>query len=458
MATLDTLDLLRYNTPTPRYTSYPTAREFRALEPACYREHLHQASASRDPISLYVHIPFCESRCLYCACHTVILQRRFEAIAETYASTIASEARLIAHHLSDRRELAQLHLGGGTPTYLEAQVLDALLTSILSDFELLPSAEAAVEVDPRVTRREHLEVLARHRFRRISLGVQDLDPQVQQTIGRIQPLQMTQDTIEQARSLGFRSVNIDLIYGLPHQDLTSLTPTLDRVINLRPDRIALYSFAFLPGMIGHHKKLPAHAILEGRRKLELFLYATEKLTAAGYRFIGMDHFALPDDDLCRAQDDGRLTRNFMGYTSRAADDLVGLGLSAIGSVAGCYAQNQRKLKPYRERVEAGVLPTHRGTVMRGDDEVRAAIIQDLMCHFRLIPSHIEERFDLHFETTFASELERLEGLLDKGLLELRHDRSYHATDLGRFLIRNIARIFDAYRPQSATETGFSKAI
>jgi oxygen-independent coproporphyrinogen-3 oxidase len=448
----------RYDRPGPRYTSYPTAVEFHdGFGPDAYADALRAASSRDGPLSLYLHLPFCEARCLYCACNVVITPHT--TVAEPYLDYLEREADLVAAQLGTHRPVAQLHLGGGTPTYFAPEQLRDLMGRLRRRFAFADGAEMALEVDPRVTTRDHLEALAEEGFNRLSLGVQDFDPTVQETVRRVQSVEQTRALMEDARELGFGSLNIDLIYGLPHQAPASFARTLREVIELRPDRLAVYSFALVPWLKQHQKLLPEEAMPDAETKLELLRTARELLTGAGYRDIGMDHFALPNDELSRAQRDGRLWRNFMGYTTVRAPDLVGLGISAIGSVGDTFAQNEKKLSRYYAALDAGRLPVERGYALSDDDVVRQHVIRSWMCQFEVDKADVERRFGVRFDDYFASELATLQReFVPEGLVRLAPE-AIRAEPLGRLFPRNVAMVFDAHlRAKRGDGPVFSRTV
>jgi len=434
----------RYDRPGPRYTSYPTAIEFNgSFGSDQYAERLAEADArAGEPLSVYTHIPFCAERCSFCGCH-VIASPLGARVTEPYLARLFREIQLVADALPHRRTVAQYHWGGGTPTYLSAAEIHALLDHFQRYFSFAPGAEIAIEVDPRVTTAAQLEALHSRGFNRLSLGVQDLDPRVQEAIGRVQPVPVTAATVEEAHRLGFRGINVDLIYGLPHQTSASFARTLDSVIALSPDRLAIYSFAFLPWLKGNQKKLGEEALPAGDAKIALLLLARDKLLAAGYRAIGMDHFAKPDDELALALDQGRLTRNFMGYSVQDASDMIGLGVSAIGRVSGAYSQNHKKLSDYYADLEASRFPVERGYALSADDRVRADVIHSLMCTFAVDTTAIERRHGVEFAAYFGPELVQLGELAAQGLVWMEPGR-IRATTLGQLFVRNLAMCFDRY--------------
>jgi len=429
--------LHRYDVPVPRYTSYPTAPMWTsAVGP---RDHAGALSAAQPPLSLYVHIPFCKERCAFCGCNVVVA--RSTTTADRYVSSVLAEMDLVLNELGDRRQVSQIHWGGGTPTFLSERQLEALWLGIARRFAIGAGTEIAIEIDPRVTSRDQLALLRSFGFNRVSIGVQDLNDEVQTAIGRGQTVEQTRATLDAARELGFESISFDLVYGLPMQTLASWRRTLARVIAMRPDRIATYAFAHVPDARPNQSRLPLAGIPQGERKLELFRTASDALIAAGWKPIGMDHFALPHDSLARA---GWLTRNFQGYTLKAANDLVGLGVSAISDVAAVYTQNTRSLSRYESAIAQGQLATERGFALTADDRERRRIIIGLMCNGRVEVS-----------PRFGAELERLRPLERDGLVEL-HGNAIAVTPLGWRFVRNVASIFDAYLTDESRP--FSRAV
>ncbi|MCH8992534.1 MAG: oxygen-independent coproporphyrinogen III oxidase [Acidobacteria bacterium] len=453
--------LARHDRPGPRYTSYPTAVEFTgAFGPDDYEERLAAAAErSAEPLSLYVHLPFCQARCSFCACHVVVAKR--PEVAEAYLTRVVAEAALIADRLGERRRLVQYHWGGGTPTHYAPDVLVDLHDSLLTYFDLDSDAEVAVEVDPRVTTSEHLAALAQAGFNRLSLGVQDLDSEVQRLIGRNQTREQTEVLYYEARRLGFESINLDLIYGLPGQDEGTLRRTLDAVIALQPDRLAVYSFAFVPWMRPHQRRIDESLLPGAEAKFRMLATVVSTLTDAGYRYVGMDHFALPDDELARGAAAGTLTRNFMGYTTRRGTDLVALGTSGISDLGGAYAQNHRRLASYYQAVEAGRLPIERGYRLDDDDRIRRFVITELMCNGTVDLVAAGSRYGIDGPSYFADELAELSspgGLVDEGMATVTGP-GVGVTELGMLFVRRLAAVFDAH---TAHRTGdrpvFSKTV
>lgn len=452
------LDLLhRYNVPGPRYTSYPTAPVWREdFGAADYEEIL---STSRDaespaPLSLYLHLPFCESLCYFCACTVVITHNH--SVEDSYLAALEKEIAWVADRAGGGRPIVQLHWGGGTPTYFTPARIERLGRKLRETFAIAHDAEMGVEIDPRVTTREHLEALTRVGFNRLSMGVQDFDPKVQEAINRTQPYEETRALVEAARALGFPSVNMDLIYGLPLQTPESFSATIDRILEIGPDRLAVYSYANVP-WLKKHQQLLAGNLPDERTKFEIFRTALERFTAAGFEYIGMDHFARPGDELSRARRNRTLHRNFQGYTTKAGTDLIGLGMSAIGAIGAAYVQNRRDLLPYQSAVEAGGPATFRGFRLSADDLLRRTVIQNLLCHGVVIKSEVEERFGFSFNGYFHEALERLEPCAEDGLVELTPGE-IRATPLGRIFLRNLAMPFDAYLPAVTEKPVFSRTL
>jgi oxygen-independent coproporphyrinogen-3 oxidase len=454
--------LARYDRPGPRYTSYPTAVEFDArFTEADYRDRLAAADARADePLSVYAHLPFCQERCLYCGCNVVITKRR--DVPETYLQHVMAEVDLLARHLPRRRTISQMHWGGGTPTFYPAADLERLFRAFSERFRFAPDAEIGIEVDPRVTTVEQIHTLRRLGFNRLSMGVQDFAPEVQRAVHRVQTYEWTAELARQAREAGYGSINLDLIYGLPFQTLEGFRHTLERVREIRPERIAVYSFAFVPWIKAHMKHLPQESMPDAALKLELLAAAIDSLTGAGYRAIGMDHFALPDDELSRAVEARTLHRNFMGYTVQAAGDMVAVGISAIGDVQGAFAQNGKKLPDYYAAIQAGRFPIERGYRLDADDLVRRHVITRLMCNFHLEVPEVERRFGLRFADAFAVELAELTGPDSPeahGLVRVTPE-AIQVTPLGRMLVRNVCMIFDRHlRGRAAAERPvFSRTV
>ncbi|HET9531452.1 MAG TPA: oxygen-independent coproporphyrinogen III oxidase [Blastocatellia bacterium] len=449
----------KYNQPGPRYTSYPTAPEWNDLfGPADYREAIESANNRTDtaPLSLYVHLPFCQSLCLYCGCNVVISKNR--EVANPYLDRLFREVEWMSAALAPGRKVEQIHWGGGTPTYISAGQIKELFDLLAKRFAFSEDAEIGIEIDPRATTREQCRVLRSLGFNRISLGIQDFDPLVQKTVHRIQPFEMTKGLFDHCRELGFNSINIDLIYGLPHQTAESFADTVDKIILMRPDRIAVFSYAHVPWMKKQQGSFARHLPV-GFEKFRIFHRAIEKLTEAGYRYIGMDHFAWPDDELCRAQDDRTLHRNFQGYTTKAGCDLFGFGVSSISGLSDVYAQNWRDLIDYYQAIDEGRWPTMRGVRVTGEDRLRRSVINRILCHAVVLKSEVERDFGIEFDRHFAPELEQLKPMERDGLVRLDVDR-IEVAGLGRIFIRNVAMTFDAYLKDAGSQKRqvFSKTL
>jgi oxygen-independent coproporphyrinogen-3 oxidase len=450
--------LEKYDQPGPRYTSYPTAPHFSPdFDEAAYRERLEIASKRADePLSMYVHLPFCEARCTFCGCNVVISPRR--GPEEAYLEAVEAELDLLRDALAPRRTLNQLHWGGGTPTYLSPEQCRRLFKAIATRFELTPHAEVALEIDPCVTTMEHLATLRELGFNRLSMGLQDLDPAVQAAVQRVQPLDLTREQVEEARRLGFKSVNIDLIYGLPLQTEDSFRSTVRRVIDeLKPDRVACFSYAHVPWIKPHQRQLEGSPMPSGWEKFRLFVGAAEEFTGAGYRFIGFDHFARPGDELAKALDEERVHRNFMGYTVQPASDQVGVGMTSIADVAGAYAANEKKLARYQRRVLEGQLPIERGILRSPEDELRREVIHRLICDLKLDFDRVEKRYAVRPRSHFAQALDALEIMVEDGLVEFDCS-GIQVTDRGRFFLRNVCMPFDSYLGTGADGPTYSRTV
>jgi len=433
----------KYDRPGPRYTSYPTAPQFTAdFGSAQYSDLLASSIPAHRPLSLYVHIPFCAHRCFFCGCNVTISHDR--TWGKRYLPLLEKEMAMAAAQLDARnREVIQIHWGGGTPTFLPPEDLTELMAAIRRHFRVSPECEVGVEVDPRECSEEHLDALAAAGFNRLSMGLQELDPKVQHAVNRMQSAGETWAVIDGARKRGIQSLNVDLIYGLPHQTPEGFAATVREVLTMNPDRLALFNFAYLPQMFPHQQTIRPETLPDAETKLRMLEEAIAALTAAGYVFIGMDHFAKPEDPLAQALRDRTLTRNFQGYSTCAETDLVAFGVSSISEVAGGYAQNVKTLSEYRDALEGGKFPACRGLVRTTEDEMRRDVILDLMCHFRLDKPAIEARYGIDFDTVFADELERLEPMAADGLVEMGPQR-IEVTPRGRLLVRNIAMTFDGY--------------
>jgi oxygen-independent coproporphyrinogen-3 oxidase len=453
------LDLVRrFDRQGPRYTSYPTADRFvEAFGPDTYRAWTARRNIGgiHRPLSLYLHLPFCRSLCYYCACNKIVT--RDASKAQRYLEYLGNEVRMQSALFRGDRRVTQMHWGGGTPTYYHSDELRALFKLLGEHFELARDGEYSIEVDPRTVDEETIHALRDMGFNRVSFGVQDFDRDVQLAVNREQSVEQTLGVIQAARRHGFASVNIDLIYGLPKQTLMSFNMTLARVTAARPDRIALYNYAHIPTLFRAQRQINDADLPTPETKLKLLALGVKQLTAAGYVYIGMDHFALPDDALAVAQRQGRLHRNFQGYSTCADADLVGLGVSAIGAVGPTYSQNYRALSDYYDSLDRGQLPVMRGLELTADDLVRRAVIQGLMCHFALSKESIEIAYLVAFDRYFAAELEELREFERLGLTGIE-DGWITVTPKGRFLIRNICMVFDRYLRHDREVRRYSRVI
>ena len=452
--------LAQYDRPGPRYTSYPTAIEFDpTFDDGAYRQRLAAAAKNvHEPLSLYVHLPFCEARCAYCGCMVIATQKR--EVAARYLDYLEREIEMLASHLGTRRRVVQHHWGGGTPTYLTLEQIERLHHIIARHFCLSPDAERAIEIDPRVTTCAQLQQLRWLGFNRLSMGVQDFTPEVQEAIRRSQSEAQTRALYAFARQIGFDSINMDLIYGLPRQTLAAFRRTLGSVVDMRPNRIAVYSYAHVPWLHPNQNTINVEDLPDRDLKFALFASAVETFVGAGYQPIGMDHFALPDDELAVAARSRRLHRNFMGYTTRPAPDMLGVGFSAIGDVSGAFAQNEKKLLHYYAALDARRFPIARGYVLSQDDRIRRYVITELMCNFAVSRASVRGRYGISFDDYFASELDQITaegGPVSDGFVALDDD-GLAVTDRGRLFVRNICMTFDRYLPSHQGRPVFSRTV
>jgi oxygen-independent coproporphyrinogen-3 oxidase len=454
-------ELIRcFDVPGPRYTSYPTADRF--VE-AFTADQVAQALAQRRegaaamllPLSLYVHIPFCESLCYYCACNKIVTKRHERS--KTYLRYLSREVDLHTAHLGTGQAVSQLHLGGGTPTFLTDSELRELMAMLRRSFNFAPGGEYSIEVDPRTVDAARLATLAELGFNRLSFGVQDFDPAVQKAVHRIQPAEQVFSLVESARALGFESVNIDLIYGLPRQTPESFDRTLAQIGQLRPDRIALYAYSHLPQRFKPQRRLLVAELPPASAKLEMLSRSLASLLNAGYIYVGMDHFALPNDPLAIAKRQGRLHRNCQGYSTQPDCDLISLGVSAVGRVGASYSQNAKTLDEYYDYLDQGRLPVVRGLALSRDDLVRRSIIMALMCQGQLEFESIDLAHLIDFKLYFAAELEILHGMQEQGLVEVS-ETGIQVTVMGWFFVRGVAMVFDRYLQADRTRARFSKII
>lgn len=460
MSTITPELLSRFDVPGPRYTSYPTADRFvEAFDQADHIQALTQRQngtfGKPSALSLYVHIPFCESLCYYCACNKIITKHK-ERSAQ-YLTYLSKELDLHTRHLGRGQAVSQLHLGGGTPTFMSDDELRQLMALLRAHFSFVPGGEYSVEVDPRTVDEDRLAVLAELGFNRLSFGVQDFDSAVQKAIHRIQPAEQVFKLVQAARRLGFESVNVDLIYGLPLQTPESFERTLSQVQQLRPDRIALYAYAHLPERFKPQRRIHAEDLPAGGQKVAMLARSIDALTDAGYVYIGMDHFALPEDALAVAKRQGRLHRNFQGYSTQADCDLIALGVSSIGRMGSTYSQNAKTMEEYCDLLDQGLFPVVRGLALTRDDLIRRTVIMALMCQGHLQFEAINLAWLIDFKTVFAQELKLLQDMQEQGLVKLT-DGGIQVTATGWFFVRGVAMVFDRYVQADRNRNRFSKII
>ena len=452
--------LTRFDVAGPRYTSYPTADRFvEAFGEAQYVSALQQRGAgsvqASKPLSLYVHLPFCESLCYYCACNKIITKHHDRT--GPYLRYLSREVDLHVQHLGSQQVVSQLHLGGGTPTFLSDGELGELMAMLQRNFSFVPGGEYSIEIDPRTIDATRLGTLKRLGFNRLSFGVQDFDPLVQKAVHRVQPAEQVFALVAAAREIGFDSINVDLIYGLPQQTPESFDRTLAQVVELRPDRIALYGYAHLPERFKPQRRINAGDLPQAGGKVAMLARSLAAFEQAGYVYIGMDHFALPEDALAVAKRQGRLHRNFQGYSTQPDADLIALGVSAIGKVGATYSQNAKDLIEYQDRLDHGQLPVVRGLAVTRDDLLRRAVIMSLMCQGRVQFESIELSHLIDFKSYFASELQRLAVMQDDGLVTVS-DGAIEVTAMGWFFVRGVAMVFDKYLQADRTRARFSKIL
>lgn len=452
------LDLIkRYDKSGPRYTSYPTAVQFHGeFSQYDYLRHVEESNRQGNPLSLYFHIPFCDTVCFYCGCNKVVTKDRTRSAP--YLDRLHHELELQGRLFDKSRKVNQLHWGGGTPTFISHDEMTALMDKTRECFDLHEddTGEYSIEIDPREVKENTIALLRKLGFNRMSLGVQDFDPRVQKAVNRIQPEEVTRAAIQAARDVGFKSVSIDLIYGLPFQDMDTFNTTLDKVLDISPDRLSVFNYAHLPELFKPQRRINADELPSPQEKLNILQLSIEKLTRAGYVYIGMDHFAKPDDELAVAQRSGTLYRNFQGYSTHADCDIVGMGATSIGQVSRCYSQNLKELEDYYAAIDADQLPVFRGVELNDDDVLRRAVITDLICHFKLDKQKVAENFGIDFDAYFATELGELAAMQEDGLLTL-DDGQIRVKPAGKLLIRNICMPFDRYLREKDTQR-FSRVI
>lgn len=455
--TIDKQTLQKYDVAGPRYTSYPTAPEWdKTFTAKDYIARLKAFGQNDKTLSLYIHIPFCESLCYFCACNKVIRANE-EKVGDEFLTHLFKEMEQVTGFIGKRKLIRQLHWGGGTPSYLSDSQIKRLFTKIQSLFDVDLNEEIAIEVDPRTVPLSKLKVLREVGFNRISMGVQDFDAKVQDDINRIQPFEAVKEIYDWCRELKFESVNFDLIYGLPYQTRETFKHTVDQVISLRPDRIALYSFAYVPWLSKPQNKFNLEAIAKHDEKLDIFIQSRDNLLDHGYQAIAMDHFALKSDSMAKAFNEGKLHRNFMGYTVKPADEFIGLGPSAIGFVENTYIQNVKVLPEYYEITAKNELPVERGKALAQDDIIRQWTINHLMCQFKINKQEFFEKFGVKFEDYFAQEAQHIQDCIEDGLISVNYG-IIQVTDLGKIFIRNVCMGFDWYLRQKGGHKRFSRTV
>ncbi len=455
MSTIDLEKFSRYSKPGPRYTSYPTALEFsQAFDYDAYLNYLEEGT---NRISIYIHLPFCRSACYFCGCNVVYTSKADKL--SRYIEYLKREIDILARHLDTSREVIQFHFGGGTPTYYQAYELDEIISYVKQIFpNWADDAEVSVEIDPRFFNEEQMQVFQKHGFNRISFGVQDFDPKVQETVHRIQPYEQTKAAVDLARRYGIESINMDLIYGLPYQTLESFRRTLELAYTIEPDRFAVFNYAHVPWMKKTMRKFDETTIPTPDVKLAIFQYTIDFLTSKGYKMVGMDHFAKPEDELFAAIAKGELHRNFQGYTTKGGANLIGIGLTSIGEGERYYAQNTKDMKTYEAAIDAGRLPFERGVDLSDDDVIRKAVIMELMANFAIDIRRVEHEHGIVFADYFADALDALQEFVEADLVTIT-DNQITVSPTGTLLIRNIAMPFDAYMQKYVgNKKSFSKTV
>jgi len=455
LSKIDLEQYSRYSKPGPRYTSYPTALEFN--EDFKYEDYINFLENGSNQISIYVHLPFCRSACYFCGCNVVFTSK--ENKLSRYVEYLKKEIDILANHLDTSREVIQFHFGGGTPTFYSAYELDEIINYIKKAFPNWSNeAEISVEIDPRFFNEEQMKVFKKHNFNRISFGVQDFDAKVQEAVHRDQPYEITKNAVDLARKYGITSINTDLIYGLPYQSLEGFKKTLDQILTLQPDRLAVFNYAHVPWLKKTMRKFDETTIPSPATKLAIFQYTIDFLTENGYKMIGMDHFAKPEDELFGAIAKGELHRNFQGYTTKGGANLIGIGLTSIGEGEKYYAQNTKDMKVYENSIENGKLPFERGIALSDDDYIRKAVIMELMANFSIDIARVEATHNINFSEYFADAIESLQEFIDANLVTLSKDK-LKVSETGTLLIRNIAMPFDAYMQKySGSKKSFSKTV
>jgi len=455
LSNIDFEKFSKYSKAGPRYTSYPTALEF--SDDFKYDDYIDYLENATEQISLYVHLPFCRSACYFCGCNVVFTSK--EEKLSTYIDYLKKEVDILASHIDSSREVIQFHFGGGTPTYYKAFELDEIVSYIKAKFpNWSDKAEISCEIDPRFFNEEQMKVFQKHGFNRISFGVQDLDEKVQKEIHRVQPLELTKNAVELARRYSISSINTDFIYGLPYQDLETFKKTLELSTQLNPDRVAVFNYAHVPWLMKTQRKFDETTLPSPEIKLEIFQYTIDFFESHGYKMVGMDHFAKPEDELFVAIEKGELHRNFQGYTTKGGANLIGIGLTSIGEGSRYYAQNTKDMKVYESALDAGKLPFERGVNLSDDDFLRKAVIMELMANFSIDIARVEAEHNIIFREYFADALEELQEFIDAGLVSIEENK-IKVSKTGMLLIRNISMPFDAYMHKHAeSKKTFSKTV
>ena len=451
--TIDFKKLSKFSRHAPRYTSYPTAVEFKDLTPQDIIPFLQN---SNKPLSLYFHLPFCKSACYFCGCNVVYTSKADKRTK--YIQYLKKELKTLSKYLDTNRMVRQLHFGGGTPTFFTPEELEEIYSLIYSYFKNFEKdAEISVEIDPRFFSKEHMDVMKKYGVNRISFGVQDFNEETQKAVNRIQPFDLTKNAVDIARSAGIKSINIDLIYGLPFQTLETFKKTLELVKELDPDRLAVFNYAHVPWMKKGMRKIDETTLPTPEEKLKIFKYVIDFFEGNGYKMVGMDHFAKPEDELFRAIEKGELHRNFQGYTTKGGADLIGIGLTSISETDDAYFQNYKDLKSYENAVDEGKLPVFRGVILNEEDKIRKYIIMEMMANFSFDIKRFEEKFGINFKEKFKNELNELQEFVDEGLVEITDDK-IKVNKTGSLLIRNIVLPFDEYFKKMANQKVFSKSV
>jgi len=455
--TIDKSTILKFDVAGPRYTSYPTAPAWSdEVNDSVYIEKLKDFGKSDKTLSLYIHVPFCQTMCSFCGCN-VVIRKQDEKYGDEYLRHLFKEIDLVVHYIGTKKSVKQFHWGGGTPTYFSERQIEQLFKKVQENFEIDPNGEIAIEIDPRTIDKSKVKKVKNLGFNRISMGVQDFDPKVQRAVNRKQSFELVKEFNDWCRELQFKSVNFDLIYGLPHQSKDSFSDTVSKTISLKPDRIALYSFAYIPWLKKHQNKIEEKALPSNDVKLDIFLQARSQFLECGYQAIAMDHFALKGDELAVAFNQGVLYRNFMGYTVKPADEYIGLGLTSISFLENTFVHNHKVLPEYYRILHDNKLPVERGKILSQDDQIRQWTINALMCQFQINKQAFKERFQVEFDDYFSQEQEYIRQCVDDRLIRIENGK-IQVTEFGKIFIRNVCMGFDFYLKQKNAHMRFSKTI